>query len=228
MNSEIVMSAIDNSIQSQLTIHVISDIVCPWCYIGKYNLQTALDKFKQAHPKRDFTVRWIPYFLNPEIPMEGSPYRAFLEKKFGGSAHVDVNCARVTEVGKSVGIEFSFDSIKLRANTLNAHRLIHRFQQRGDADALVERLYEGYFLLGEHISDVELLADIAAECGDDADAVHCYLDSTQGQADVMTLAAQVQESGVISVPFFIFNRRLVVSGAQLPEVLLDAMFKSVD
>jgi len=221
------MSTTGNSTQSQLTIDVISDVVCPWCYIGKHHLQTALDECKQAHPKLDATVRWIPYFLNPETPMEGSPYREFLEKKFGGAAQVDTAWARVTEAGKKAGIEFAFDTIKLRANTLNAHRLIHRFQQRGDADALVERLFEGHFLRGEHISNVELLADIAAECGDDAEAVRNYLTSTEGQADVMTLVAQVQESGVSGVPFFIFNRRLAVSGAQPPDVLLDAMLKAL-
>ncbi len=222
------MSTAENSSQSQLTIDVISDVVCPWCYIGKHHHQTALDEFKQAHPETGVTVRWIPYFLNPETPMEGSPYREFLEKKFGGAAQVDAAWARVTEAGKKAGIAFAFDSIKLRANTLNAHRLIHRFQQRGDADALIERLFEGHFLRSEHISDVELLAEIAAECGDDAEAVRRYLESTDGHADVMTLAAQVQESGVSGVPFFIFNRRLAVSGAQPPEVLLDAMLKAVE
>ena len=221
------MSTTENPSQIQLTIDVVSDVVCPWCYIGKHHLQTALDEFKQAHPKLDVTVRWIPYFLNPETPMEGSPYREFLEKKFGGAAQVDAAWARVTEAGKKAGIAFAFDTIKLRANTLNAHRLIHRFQQRGDAEALVERLFEGHFLRGEHISDVDVLADIAAECGDDAEAVRSYLVATEGHADVMTLAAQVQESGVSGVPFFIFNRRLAVSGAQPPDVLRDAMLQAL-
>lgn len=208
---------------NRLTIEVVSDVVCPWCFVGKHNLQTALQRFSDEQPQVYVSVRWIPFFLDPETPIEGEPYRPFLEDKFGGAAQVDAAWARLTEAGKKAGIAFAFDKIKLRANTLNAHRLIDRFQQRGDAGPVVERLFAAHFLRGEHVSNVEVLSSIAAECGDDAAAVRSFLASTEGQAEVLSQAAQAQESGISGVPFFIFNRRLTLSGAHPPEVFLDVI-----
>jgi predicted DsbA family dithiol-disulfide isomerase len=206
-----------------LMIDVISDVVCPWCFIGKRNLRTALQQISIEQPQIKPAVSWLPFFLNPETSLQGEPYRPFLEKKFGGAAQVDAAWARITAAGKQAGIDFAFDKIKLRANTLNAHRLIHRFQQHGDAERLVERLFEANFLRGEHIGDVEVLAAIAEECGDDSAAVRSYLDSQEGKAEVISLAVQAQESGIGGVPFFIFNQRLALSGAQPPEVFIDAI-----
>jgi predicted DsbA family dithiol-disulfide isomerase len=209
--------------RNTIAIDVVSDVVCPWCFIGKRNLQTALQRLAVDQPQIKPAVRWLPFFLNPETSLQGEPYRPFLEKKFGGAAQVDAAWERITAAGKLAGIEFAFDKIKLRANTLNAHRLIHRFQQHGDAERLVERLFEANFLRGEHIGDVEVLAAIAEECGDDRAAVRSYLDSQEGKAEVVSLAVQAQESGIGGVPFFIFNQRLGLSGAQPPEVFIDAI-----
>ena len=206
-----------------MQIDIISDAVCPWCFIGKRNLQTALQQISIEQPQIKPAVSWLPFFLNPETSLQGEPYRPFLEKKFGGAAQVDAAWERITAAGKHAGIDFAFDKIKLRANTLNAHRLIHRFQQHGDAERLVERLFEANFLRGEHIGDVEVLAAIAEECGDDPAAVRSYLDSQEGKAEVISLAVQAQESGIGGVPFFIFNHRLALSGAQPPEVFIDAI-----
>lgn len=211
----------------RLDIDIISDVVCPWCFIGKRNLETALEKLFREHPGVSVSVHWIPYFLNPETPPEGDPYRAFLEKKFGGPERLAAIWTRVNEAGKNAGLEFAFDKIKLRANTLNAHRLIHRFQQRGDADVVVERLFAAHFQHGVHISDPLLLAEIAAECGDDRAAVLAYLSSTEGRDEVLAQARQAQESGVSGVPFFIFNGRQTLSGAQPAEVMLQVMLQAL-
>lgn len=213
----------------QLIINVVSDVVCPWCYLGKRHLDMALRELVQESPDRAVSVRWQPYFLNPDATLEGQPYRAYLEKKFGGAAQVDAAWARISEAGRQVGIAYAFDRIKLRINTLLAHRLIHRFQQRGDASALVERLFDARFQRGENIADTAMLARIAAECGDDAAAVQAYLESETDVAEVTAQAEGARESGVNGVPLFIFNGRptlngqQAVSGAQPPHVLLEVM-----
>lgn len=217
------MENAENAAGQRLVIDIISDVVCPWCYIGKHHLEMALERLSSEQPGVSVAMHWMPYFLNPETPPEGDPYRPFLEKKFGGAERLAAIWARVSEAGKSAGLELAFDKIKLRANTLNAHRLIHRFQLRGDADALVERLFSAHFQQGLHISDPLVLAEIAAACGDDRAAVLAYLASTEGSSEVLAQARQAQESGISGVPFFIFNGCQALSGAQPPEVMLEVM-----
>lgn len=210
-----------------LTIEVVSDVVCPWCFVGKRNLDEALRQLAQQAPQTAVSVRWLPYFLNPDAPPGGEPYRAALERKFGGAAQVDAAWARVSEMGRQAGIAFAFERIQRRIYTLDAHRLIHRFQQRGDAGALVERLFDARFQRGEDIADHAVLAAIAGECGDDAQAVLTYLASEQDVDEVKALAADVRAAGVNGVPYFIFNRRQAVSGAQPPHVLLETMQRAL-
>ena len=206
-----------------LTIDIVSDVVCPWCFIGKRRLEAALAMLAGERSELAVTIRWLPYFLNPDTPPEGEPYRPFLEKKFGGAAQVDALLARVSAAGCSAGIAFAHERIRLRANTLKAHCLIHRLQRGGRGDAAVERLFAAHFLNGEHVGDLDVLADIAAACGDDRAAARAYLASDE---DVETIRAQVRQAqagGVGGVPYFVFNGRVALSGAQAPETMLDAM-----
>lgn len=219
------MDTLENPANQRLVIDIFSDVVCPWCFIGKHHLEAALHKFSSEQPQVSISVRWLPYFLNPDTPPEGDPYRPFLEKKFGGPARVDAILARVNEAGKSAGLEFAFEKIKLRANTMSAHRLIHRIQQRGDANALVERIFAAHFQRGEHIGDPDALAQIAVGCGDDLAAVHAYLASSEGASEILAQAGQAQEAGISGVPFFIFNGRLAASGAQPPEEFLRIIYQ---
>jgi predicted DsbA family dithiol-disulfide isomerase len=211
------------SSSNQLGIDVISDVVCPWCYIGKHNLYTALQRFSQQQPQVKVSVRWLPFFLDPDTPQEGEPYRSYLEKKFGGKAQLEAIWESVTVAGQHAGINFAFDRIERRVNTMNAHRLIHYAQQRGNADDLVERIFKAHFLHGRDIGNIEVMATISAECGDDPAAVLDYLNSTEEQDDVIAQVRQAQQSGISGVPFFIFNRKLAVSGAQPPEEFLDTI-----
>lgn len=111
-----------------LRIDVVSDVVCPWCFIGKRHLDVALAGWRQNHPEVPVAITWQPYFLNPDTPEHGEPYRPFLERKFGGALAVDELQARVAAAGRRAGVEFAFDKIALRANTLRAHRLLHHAQ----------------------------------------------------------------------------------------------------
>ena len=208
-----------------LTIDVVSDVVCPWCFIGKRHLDQALQLWRAERPDSDVEVRWQPYFLNPDTPESGEPYRPFLEKKFGGPKQLEEIWQRVSEAGRKAGIEFAFEKIELRANTLNAHRLIHHAQTGGGSaiEDLIEALFAAQFLEGRHIGDRAMLAAVAAECGMDREAVQRYLGSDEDAEEVRAAAAKMQRMGISGVPFFIFNKRLAASGAQPPEALLKAM-----
>ena len=133
---------------SELTIDVVSDVVCPWCFIGKRRLEAALRELKNERPDVAPRIRWLPFFLNPDTLEAGEPYRPFLERKFGGPEKLAQIWTQISEAGRTAGIDFAFERIETRANTLKAHRLIHRAQARGEADALVERLFAAQFLDG--------------------------------------------------------------------------------
>jgi len=208
-----------------LTIDVVSDVVCPWCFVGKRHLDKALAQWRTEHPDGEVTVNWHPFFLNPDTPEGGEPYRPFLEKKFGGPQGLAEIWQRVREAGKPAGVDFAFEKIELRANTLAAHRLIHYAQKTdpGKAAMLVEALFAAQFLEGRHVGDRAILAEIAGACGFDAAAAKAYLDSDEDADAVREDAEQSRRMGINGVPFFVFNQKLAASGAQPPEALLEAM-----
>ena len=206
-----------------LTIEIVGHIVCPWCFIGKRRLETAIALVRRDHPDFTCRTRWLPFFLNPDTPPEGEPYLPFLERKFGGRAPVEALFARVREAGQAYGLDYAFEKIPLRANTLRAHRLIHWVQQRGDADALVERLFVAQFQRGAYVGDIALLADIAAACGYDGEAVASYLRSTDDEALVRTKERQLRAMGINQVPTFIVAGSRVVVGAEDPSVLANCI-----
>lgn len=212
---------------NELTIDVVSDVVCPWCFIGKHHLDRALQLWHAEQPQCAVAVRWHPFFLNPDTPEGGEPYRPFLEKKFGGPEKLAEIWQRVSAAGRTAGIEFAFEKIELRANTVSAHRLIHHAQRVGAdgtaVNTLIEGLFSAQFLEGRHLGDRAVLADVAGESGMDRDAVQRYLDSAEDADEVRAAAGEMHRMGIGGVPFFIFNKRLAASGAQPPEALLKAM-----
>ena len=145
-------------------IDVVSDVVCPWCYIGKRRLEAALQRLDGSPPQ----IHWHPFQLNPDLPAEGVDRRSYLEAKFGGARRADEIYARVRAAGASVGIAFEFDRIQRQPNTLDAHRLIAWAQARGDAEPLVERLFRAYFIEGRFIGDARVLEQIASDAGSTA------------------------------------------------------------
>lgn len=215
-----------------IAIDVVSDFVCPWCFIGKSRLKNAIELVGTKHPDARFQINWLPYFLNPGTPSAGEPYRPFLEAKFGGTAQVDRMQQQVAEVGKKTGVEFDFARIAVRPNTLRAHRLVYRAQSIGhrtdEVEALVARLFVAHFQRGENIGDIATLVDIAVECGECRDDVANFLESAEGEQQVATLVRKVGDLGVTGVPFFIVQRRLAVSGAQTGEVLAAAIMQAID
>jgi predicted DsbA family dithiol-disulfide isomerase len=209
-----------------MTIDVISDVVCPWCFIGRRRLGAALELLAVQAPHLRPSVSWHPFQLNPDLPREGIDRRAYLEAKFGGVQRAAGIYERVRAVGKSVGIDFAFEKIARQPNTLDAHRLVAWAQAQGDAEGVVERLFRAYFLEGRRIGEADVLAAIAGEAGLSAAAARAYLASDEGVDTIAAMDRRVQELGVSGVPFFIFDSKLAVSGAQEPDTLLAAMLQA--
>lgn len=214
-----------------ITIDIVSDFVCPWCFIGKRRLAQAVTLVEASHPDTRVQFNWLPYFLNPNTPPEGEPYRAFLEAKFGGKAQADKLQSDVVAAGRDAAVDFNFADILTRPNTLRAHRLVYRAQSIGHrpatVEALVDRLFVAHFQLGEDIGDIATLAEIATACGDIKRNVAAYLQGNDGEQRVRSLANKIGALGVTGVPFFIMQRRLTVSGAQSGEVLAAAIVEAM-
>jgi len=205
-----------------LLIDVVSDVVCPWCYIGKRKLEAALDELRRDEAGLDARVRWHPFQLNPGLPANGIARSDYLEAKFGTSRAADIY-ARVRAVGTEVGIAFDFERILRQPNTLDAHRLIAWAQQRGAADALVERIFRSYFTEGRTVGDREELAGMALAAGLPEDEARALLASDALVAEVEAEEREAHETGITGVPFFIFNGRTAVAGAHDPPALLEAI-----
>jgi predicted DsbA family dithiol-disulfide isomerase len=210
-------------------IDVVSDVVCPWCYIGKRKLEIALQELRRQDAAAQSTVRWHPFQLNPDLPPQGIPRQSYLQAKFGSGTRAAEIYARVKAVGAELGIAFDFDRIQIQPNTLAAHRLILWAQESagaGPASDLVERLFEAYFVQGRAIGERAELAKIASEAGLDGSAAEAMLASAEGMAAVSAEDREARDVGISGVPFFIFNGSTAVSGAHDPETLLDAIAKA--
>jgi predicted DsbA family dithiol-disulfide isomerase len=190
-----------------MNIEIASDVVCPWCYIGKRRLEKALQLV-------DFpvSIRWLPFQLNPDMPAEGVPRAEYRKAKFGSEERSRQLDARVIAEGRSEGIDFAFDRIQRTPNTSAAHRLI---ALAPDQNAVVDALFRAYFEEARDIGDPDVLAEIARQCG-----VAGWPDKA---ADVSKLEEEVRSLGISAVPTFIFERKLGVSGAYPPEQLASAM-----
>ena len=206
-----------------LVVDVVSDVVCPWCYIGKRKLEKALAELRAREPRLEPRVRWHAFQLNPDLPAAGISRAAYLEAKFGDKARAAEIYSRVQAVGAEVGIAFNFDRIAQQPNTLDAHRLVAWAQERGDADALVEGLFRAYFIEGRFVGDREELVAAGVACGLAETEARDMLASDALRAEVEAESREAQDSGITGVPFFIFNGRTAVSGAHDPPMLLQAI-----
>ena len=209
-----------------LTIDVVSDVVCPWCYIGKRKLEAALAS-PQAASLPPVELRWHPFQLNPELDAAGVSRKDYLEAKFGGAARAAQIYERVRAAGREVGLALDIDGINRQPNTLAAHALIAWAQQQGHGSDIKERLLRAYFVENRFIGSVDVLADIATEAGLDAAVARAFVEDPAQREAVAAADARARSLGIGGVPFFIFNQKLAVSGAQDPATLLDAMRQSL-
>jgi predicted DsbA family dithiol-disulfide isomerase len=197
-----------------LKVEIASDVICPWCYIGKRRFEKALALLEGEVPVQ---VRWLPFQLNPGMPEGGMPRAEYRKAKFGSLERGRALDARVAAEGKTEGIEFAFERMQRTPNTVQAHRLIQAAQDQGRAAAVVDALFRAYFEQGEDIGDAAVLRAIAGRC-----AVEGWPQSADGHR-VEALEGEVRSMGISAVPTFILERRLGVSGAQPPEALAAAL-----
>jgi predicted DsbA family dithiol-disulfide isomerase len=210
-----------------LTIDVVSDVVCPWCYIGKRKLEAAL-AMPAAVSLPNVVIRWHPFQLNPDLAAQGVSRKQYLEDKFGGPERAAEIYQRVRTAGLAVGLALNIDGITLQPNTLAAHALI-AFAQLGDADGsdIKERLLRAYFVENRFIGSVNVLAEIADEAGLNGEAARAFVTDPEQLDAVAQADAHTRSLGINGVPFFIFNQKVAVSGAQDPATLLSAMQQAV-
>ncbi len=201
------------------TFKVVSDLICPWCYIGKRRLEAALRELPDGE---EAAVSWHPFQLNPDMPEDGMVLREYCIRKFGSWEHCETLLAQISEAGRAVGIEFKFESQRVLPNTFDAHRVIWLAGLAGVQDAVVEALFRAYFCEGIDLRARSLLIEVAASGGLDADRVERFLESDEGVARVRSEESEIKKLGVSSVPLFIIQDHVAVSGAQPPETILKA------
>lgn len=202
-----------------LTIDIVSDVMCPWCYIGKRRLEQALE---MTSPEIEVAIRWRPFQLDATIPMGGMSRKEYLSRKFGGEEAAKQIYARIEEAGETENLPFAFDLIEKSPNTLNAHRLIRWAQTTGHQDALVEKLFKLFFVEGADIGDKTVLADAAEDIGMERDTVARLLEGDSDMEEVKAEIAHAQRIGVTGVPCFIIDEKYALMGAQQPETLVQA------
>ena len=204
---------------ASLTIDVVSDVVCPWCYVGKRRLERAIAQ----RPDVKIDVRWLPYFLESRTPPVGMPRIDYITQKFGTYDKVTPSHARLVPIGAELGIDFRFERISWQPNTLDAHRVIGWAQKSRNAGPVVDRLFAMFFTEGADLSDRESLVAAGRAGGLDPDEIRRDLLSDRDKELVEKQATAAARSGIGGVPFFVFGKKISVAGAHEVEVLVGAM-----
>ena len=212
----------DSNAKPAMPVDVVSDVVCPWCFIGKKRLEKAL----ALRPEIPVEVNWRPYFLNDWIPPEGIDRKAYLEAKFGSVERYAAMAPRVAAAATGEGLTYRLDKIARQPNTLDCHRLILWARNIGDPGRMKQRLMELYFAEGADLTDTAVLVSAAVDCGMDGDLVRQLLASDADIERVEQEANAAKEAGISGVPCFIFGNVLAVSGAQDPAYLADALVRA--
>lgn len=203
-----------------LTIEVYSDVICPWCYVGKRRLERALKQWNGAVPVK---LSWRPFQLNPTMPRDGMDRRQYLDAKFGSPGAAQAIYGQVARAGAEEGIPFAFEGIARTPNTFSAHRLIWLAGRHGKQDEMVEVLFRSYFLEGGDIGNPEILSQAAGHAGLGPTEVETFLVSNEGIEAVKAEEATGRRLGIHAVPYFVLNGTAALSGAQPPEQFIAAL-----
>ena len=206
----------------KIKIDVVSDVVCPWCYIGKRRLEKAI---AQVADQVDVELEYHPFELNPDMPLEGRNQKEYLTKKFGSEAKYQQIAQHVTDVAAQEGLAFDFEKQNISPNTRNAHRVIWFAKKYGKQIEMKEALMKAYFEQGIDLTRTETLVSIATEQGLDNEAIRNFINSTEGLVEVTTAEMQNAQRGISGVPFYIINNQYGVSGAQPSEVFVKALLE---
>lgn len=203
----------------KIKIDIVSDVVCPWCYIGKRRIEKAMEQLKDQF---EFEITYLPFELNPHIPKSGFNQQEYLIKKFGSAEKYEQITQHVTTIAAGEGLRFNFQMQSVAPNTRDAHRIIWLAKQEGKQASMKEALMKAYFEDGVDLSRTENLASIATGVGLPGDRVQNLLHSDEGLNEVIKAEQQNYQRGVSGVPFYIVNNQYGISGAQPTEVFIQA------
>ena len=211
---------------TKVNVDVVSDVMCPWCYIGKRRLEQALQQIDGI----DVQIQWRPFQLDPTLPPEGRDRKEYLENKFGGPERAQEIYSRIETAGKAEGLDFDFKSIGVSPNTLDAHRVIRWAANEGEdvQDRLVEILFRKFFMEGENVGDHGVLVGAAQDAGMQGEIVAALLATDEDKELVEREIAVAQQMGVTGVPCFIIDNTYAVTGAQQPEQIAAAIKQAAE
>lgn len=209
-----------------IRIDIFADLVCPWCYIGERRLELALERAVAAHPDLTVTYQWHPFQLHPDLPPHGMPWPQLVDIKFGGMEQARPIFEQVTAIGAGEGLDFRFDSIANAPSTRNAHRLVLLAELSGRAEGMAMALFRAYFTEGRDLNDRATLVMIGRSVGLEEAELEAYLESEVGLDEVKTSQEEAEKVGIGGVPFYIFDGRYAISGAQ-PAELFDQAIAAV-
>lgn len=209
-----------------IPVDVVSDVVCPWCYIGKRQLEGAVESWSQRHPDLPIEVRWHAFQLAPDIPVEGTDRADYLLKKFG-TADVGQLYARVVAAATSVGLSIDIERIARQPNTLRAHALIAATPAGEPQQAMVEELFRGFFVAGADLSSRDALLDLAERAGMARDAAAATIDDPATLERLARAEGELRAQGVNGVPLFIVDRRIDIRGAQGADAIVSALGRAM-
>ncbi len=207
---------------SFLSIDVYSDVICPWCYLGKKRLEMALAEWDGGPVQ----IRFLPYELNPSTPEEGIDHHAYLASKMGSEKALEAAHARLADLGKEVGLHYRFDLVKKIPNTFQAHRVLWFAEKEGKDRELHDAFFKAYFTDGKDLTQAGTLVELAGSVGLDKAKVEAFLKSDEGGKEVKESEEKAYDLGVTGVPFFVFNNQFAVSGAQPVSAFKQALLQS--
>jgi predicted DsbA family dithiol-disulfide isomerase len=207
-----------NKQDARVHIDIYSDIVCPWCFVGKRRLERASTSVGVG-----VDVTWRPFQLNPTMPLDGMDRTAYLKAKFGSLDAFGQMKEQLLTAGRDERIPFAFEKIQRTPNTFAAHRLVWYAAQQGKQDEMVETLFRAYFLSGKNIGDLKTLTDVAAEAGLNRAETEELLSSEKGVTEVKGEEAVGRRLGIRGVPYFVLNGSIAISGAQPPDIMVSAI-----
>jgi predicted DsbA family dithiol-disulfide isomerase len=212
----------EDSMVSFLSIDVYSDVICPWCYLGKKRLEMALAEWDGGPVQ----IRFLPYELNPSTPEEGIDHHAYLASKMGSEKALEAAHARLADLGKEVGLHYRFDLVKKIPNTFQAHRVLWFAEKEGKDRELHDAFFKAYFTDGKDLTQAGTLVELAGSVGLDKAKVEAFLKSDEGGKEVKESEEKAYDLGVTGVPFFVFNNQFAVSGAQPVSAFKQALLQS--
>jgi predicted DsbA family dithiol-disulfide isomerase len=201
--------------KARLSIEIVHDLVCPWCYLGVRRLMRTL----QRRPDLLFVLLWRPFLLNPDMPRAGMARPDYVVRKFGGEERARRLYASITDIGRAEGVQFRFDRIRRTPSSVDAHRMVRWAARFGRADEMVEALFSAHFADGRDIGEASTLADVASACSLDPAAARAFIASDEEVHTIHADNLRAHRQGINGVPCFVISGRHAIAGAQEPEVI---------